>query len=187
MIKWVFAALAFALGLGLGYARWHEPFDRYARDRWVNLQRAEDFPKGGVLLIGDSTAHRLHLPTLCGLPVFNAGMSGAKVEEIAPSIAPLTAKLRPAAVIVSMGQNNEGDWDNRLLEVLPPRAYVIGVYARDNRRLEARGRYIPPFTTSADGVHADAAGRREIKANLLKICDELDLSRKNITEHNLAP
>ncbi|MBL8649776.1 MAG: hypothetical protein JNL35_05160 [Sphingopyxis sp.] len=93
-------------GLGAGYWRWHEPFDPYARQRWAIVNAADDAATGGALLIGDSIVQRLVMTDLCGLPVFNAGMAGARSDQIAPLAKPLVEKLKPRIIVLSAGTND---------------------------------------------------------------------------------
>lgn len=159
-----------AIGLTAGYLRWHDPFDKYANRRWVTMNRAADVPDGSILLIGDSSAERLYLPELCGVPVFNAGLSGAKVADIAPMIAPLIERTRPRAVIVSVGANDSDRYQERVKAALPAGAYVIGVAGRDNSELATLPRYISPPAPGADGVHWDARGNILVRERLAELC-----------------
>lgn len=163
---------AFA-GLGMGYARWHEPFDRFANDRRIVLNRAEDFPVGGVLLIGDSTVERLHLPELCGLPVFNAGISGARADQVQPVVKPLLDRLKPKMVIVAVGANDkdQGDpWEADLASFAPQGAVVLDAppaLAQQHgwRRIEPL-----PAAMLMDGIHANDIGRAELKRRFATAC-----------------
>jgi len=175
-VMWRAAVLViiFIIGIGagvsLGYARWHEPFDRYANARRIVMHRADDFPTGGVLLIGDSTAERLHLPELCGAPVFNAGISGARADQIAPIAKPLIEKLSPRTVIVMAGTNDriQGDpWEDDIVCIAPKGAHVVGVSAQ---MAQAQGWHLIeplPATMLEDGIHGSAAGRSEMKLRLI--------------------
>lgn len=167
-------AIGAVAGVFVGYARWHEPFDRFANNRRVILGRAEDFPAGGALLIGDSTAELLYLPELCGLPVFNAGISGARADQILPIAEPLMDRLKPALVVVMAGANDkeQGDpWENDLVALTPEGAIVVDVppalAARHGWRL------IEPLPAAMlrDGIHANAIGRAELKRRFAAACD----------------
>ena len=172
-------AIGTGIGLGIGYTRWHEPFDRYANARRIIMHRADDFPAGGVLLIGDSTAERLYLPELCGTPVFNAGISGARADQIAPIAKPLIEKLAPRIIIVMAGTNDriQGDpWQEDIAGFAPRGAIVVGVPAsltRENgwRAIEA----LPSSFHAEDGIHHSAAGRAELKRRLsAAACDQAE-------------
>lgn len=173
-MKWLWFAAAAGLfylaGVATGYARWHEPFDRYARDRMVILNRAEDAPTGGVILMGDSIVHLLNVPELCGLPVFNAGMSGARSDQIAPLVDPLIAKLKPRLVIMSAGTNDMRggkDWRAAVEQVKRPGMVML---TPDDRL---------PDALLSDGVHPNAKGRAELKRRMESACH--DISTKGVT------
>lgn len=162
-------AIGTAIGVSIGYARWHEPFDRFANARRIILNRADDFPNGGVLLIGDSTAERLHLPQLCGLPLFNAGMSGARADQIAPLARPLIASLKPHAVIVMAGANDRiqnDPWHEDVAGFAPRGAFVVGVPVELAQANGWRAIDALPASLLADGVHPSPAGRAEMKRRL---------------------
>jgi hypothetical protein len=158
-----------SVGVSAGYIRWREPFDPYAKWRFAHEKRAEDFPTGGVLLIGDSIVHRLYIPELCGKPVFNAGMAGARADQIAPLAAPLIAKLAPSVIIVSAGANDRQQkvsWQNDLEKIAPVGAIVIDAPADLAKK---NGWSVVPALSAAhrsDDVHANAAGRIELKRRI---------------------
>jgi lysophospholipase L1-like esterase len=169
-------AIGTAIGVSIGYARWHEPFDRYANARRIVMHRADDFPQGGVLLIGDSTAERLHLPEICGTPVFNAGISGARADQLAPIAKPLIEKLAPRTVIVMAGTNDRiqnDPWQDDIAGFAPRGAVVVGVpvalaQANGWRVVDA----LPASLLAADGIHHSPAGRAEMKRRLSRsMCD----------------
>lgn len=154
----VTAVAIYAAGMATGYARWHEPFDPFGKLRWAHLNRADDAPKGGVLLLGDSFVQRLYLPELCGLPVFNAGMAGARSDQIAPLVKPLIAKLEPKVIVVSAGANDREQGVEPDMGFVPKGAIVIGVD-------------VPlPDQRMPDGVHPNAEGRAELKRRLAAAC-----------------
>lgn len=164
-----------ALGATAGFARWHEPFDRYARDRTVILNRADDAPTGGVILMGDSIVHRLNLTELCGLPVFNAGMSGARTDQIAPLVDPLIAKLKPRLVIMSTGTNDARrgkDWRAAVEKVKRPGMVML---TPDDKL---------PADMLADGVHPNAQGRAELKRRLAAKCEAIPHKLGSLSPQN---
>ena len=76
----------------------------------VLAAEAEDFPRGGVLVLGDSIVERQYIAHLCGRPVLNAGISGitaGRMSEVAP---PIVAAADPALVVVAVGVNNAIVW-----------------------------------------------------------------------------
>ncbi len=157
----VIFAVGAAAGAAAGYARWHEPFDRHADARRIIMNRAEDAPTGGVLLIGDSIVHRLHLSELCGLPVFNAGMSGARADQIAPIVDPLVAKLKPRFIILSAGTNDDVQGDDWRADVKAMQRPGMMTITPDDRL---------PAAMLSDGIHPNAAGRVELKRRMADAC-----------------
>lgn len=154
-------------GIAFGYNRWHEPFDRFANAREVVMKRADDFPKGGILVLGDSTAERLHLPNLCGVAVFNAGISRARADQIAPIAAPLIKSLAPKVVIVMAGTNDRfqnDPWVEDISAFAPRGAVVVDVPEPIARSMGWRAvDPLPPTMLAEDGIHASAEGRAEMK------------------------
>src|SRR4051794_20179230 len=58
------------------------------------LHQAELVPKGGTLVIGDSTAGANYFPTLCGRPAMNAGIGWATSHDWAPHVAEIVSITR---------------------------------------------------------------------------------------------
>ena len=65
--------------------------------------RAQDFPEGQVLLIGDSIAAASNIEALCGKRVFNAAIGGTGVQEWSVLAPELIQELRPTLVVVALG------------------------------------------------------------------------------------
>lgn len=155
-----------------GYVRWNKPYDPYAKWRFAHEKRADDFPTGGVLLIGDSIVHRLYIPELCGKPVFNAGMAGARADQIAPLAKPLIAKLAPSVIVVSAGANDRQQKDawHRDLEKIAPKGSIV-IDAPDALAEKNGWITIPALRPAhrSDEVHANAAGRVELKRRIAEI------------------
>lgn len=99
-------ALAVVATAAASRAHWHDPHMVRDQRLLVIEEHAAQMPRGAVLLVGDSTAERFHLPTLCGLPVLNAGVGRASAEEVLPLAQTLKARLAPRLVIVSVGLND---------------------------------------------------------------------------------
>lgn len=59
-----------------------------------------------IVVMGDSHAERLFLPSLCGLPVVNAGMSGATLSDLLDLARKITPPLKAEAVLLSVGTND---------------------------------------------------------------------------------
>jgi len=69
-------------------------------------QQARVIPAGGVLFVGDSIVDQSFTPLICGLPVLNAGMSGATVADLFPVARDAIALAKPALILISVGINN---------------------------------------------------------------------------------
>ena len=100
------ALIAGAFVGGYRFAQWRAvpeyPLYRGAAIR----QQAGMIPAGGVLFIGDSIVEQGYTPTLCGLPVLNAGISGATVEDLMPMARDAINLAKPSRVLISVGLNN---------------------------------------------------------------------------------
>jgi len=72
----------------------------------VLLDQAKSYQHGGVLVIGDSISERSGISTLCGLPVFNAGISSARTKDLADLTPKLVAEIKPTLVFIALGTND---------------------------------------------------------------------------------
>jgi lysophospholipase L1-like esterase len=59
-----------------------------------------------VVLLGDSHAERLFTPHLCGLPVVNAGISGATADDVVALTRRLAPQRKARALLLSVGTND---------------------------------------------------------------------------------
>lgn len=59
-----------------------------------------------VVLLGDSHAERLFAPHLCGLPVVNAGISGATADDVVALTRRLAPRRKARALLLSVGTND---------------------------------------------------------------------------------
>lgn len=59
-----------------------------------------------LLLAGDSHIEHWFAPSLCGLPVVNAGLSGATAESYSRFFADLLLPRQPRAIIMTIGTND---------------------------------------------------------------------------------
>lgn len=75
------------------------------RRGWVLTEQAQRTPDGGVLMIGDSLTERSGFATLCGKPVFNAGVSMAKAQDMRWAARTLAEELKPVLTVVALGTN----------------------------------------------------------------------------------
>lgn len=109
-MKWLIALLAATLIAGYtGFAIGRQPDDvsAYIRRRpWIIEQAAPLRPAGDVLLIGDSIAERSGIESLCGRPVFNAGISGARLEDVDDLGKRLSTELHPSRTVIEIGTND---------------------------------------------------------------------------------
>ncbi len=107
--------------------------------RFAIAQQAKIVPHDGVVLVGDSLTGQAYLPALCGLAVFNAGISGAKLADVVPLVKDVADAMEPRLLILMIGTNdalgdtNMAAWETslaglmqatmqrtRLLVVTPP-------------------------------------------------------------------
>lgn len=59
-----------------------------------------------VIALGDSHAERLYLPELCGLPVLNAGMSGATAGDVLGLVRALAPRRKARQLVLIVGTND---------------------------------------------------------------------------------
>lgn len=110
----------------------------------VILSQAEQMPKGGVLVIGDSITERVRFDRLCGLPALNAGISWATSRDWLVDADKVISAARPSIVVVEIGANDKGR------------------FTKERRELESRATFtVAPPSSTADGVHPDALGARQ--------------------------
>jgi len=82
-------------------------FDGFQQVRVKTIQTQLDQVRGPyIVVMGDSHAERLFLPSLCGLPVVNAGLSGATLSDILDLARKITLPRRAQAVLISAGAND---------------------------------------------------------------------------------
>ena len=82
-------------------------FDGFRQVRMKTVQAQLDQVTGPyIVVMGDSHAERLYLPTLCGLPVVNAGMSGATVADVLALARQITPPRQAEALLLSVGTND---------------------------------------------------------------------------------
>lgn len=76
------------------------------RRGWILTETAQRTPDGGVLMIGDSLTERSGFATHCGMPVFNAGVSMAKAQDMRWAARTLAEELTPDLTVVALGTND---------------------------------------------------------------------------------
>lgn len=90
-------------------------FDGFQLVRLKTVQAQLDQVRGPyIVVMGDSHAERLFLPSLCGLPVVNAGMSGATLGEVLDLARRIAPAHKAEAVLLSVGTNDI--WVKRIPE-----------------------------------------------------------------------
>lgn len=165
----------------------------------VLLDQAAAAQKGGVLLIGDSITERTPVGTLCGLPVFNAGISGAGVDELRTFAGKLAQTLKPRLTIIAVGVNDaqrerdapsaaafreidrELGGASYVLPLMPEKAGQFGMTYFDPARvrqvradiLSLHRPTLRPFDVTGhtlDGVHLDAAAKAVWRKRLATLC-----------------
>lgn len=82
-------------------------FDGFQLVRLKTVQAQLDQVQGSyIVVMGDSHAERLFMPSLCGLQVVNAGMSGATLDEVLDLARKIAPPRRAEAVLLSVGTND---------------------------------------------------------------------------------
>jgi hypothetical protein len=188
--------LAFAVGgaiaLTIGYVRWNDKSDPFEFRRWVTMNRAAFAPADATLLFGDSIVERAYLPTLCGRPTFNAGLSSSKTVDQLPMMDDLIATTRPRWIVVSTGVNDVikgvtlAEWKpnaKRIVAVAGAHGIILGISSEsgdvkpfnDFLRAEVRaagGTFIEPLSVNLtnDGVHPNRRGYAEMVRSIDSAC-----------------
>jgi len=79
----------------------------FAKIRMKTIQSQLDQVEGDYLIVmGDSHAERLYLPELCGLPVLNAGLSGATAGDVLGLARMLDPRRKARELILIVGTND---------------------------------------------------------------------------------
>jgi len=102
------SVLLFAVVIGGWAWRWGpREFEGFRQVRIETIQAQLDQVEGPyVVIMGDSHAERLYLPSLCGLPVVNAGMSGATIRDVLELSRTITPRRKADALLLSVGTND---------------------------------------------------------------------------------
>ena len=103
--------LAFAAGwMGHGWLagdRAPRAFEGFQLVRLKTIQTQLDQIEGPyIVVLGDSHAERLYLPSLCGIPVVNAGLSGATASDVVDLARKISLPRKAQAVLLSVGTND---------------------------------------------------------------------------------
>lgn len=105
----VAAALGGAAGLAVGHMTGTPESDRASyRDARVQTIGAHlrQFDGDYLLVAGDSHIEHWFVRSLCGLPVVNAGLSGATAQSYARFFAELPLSRPPRAILLTIGTND---------------------------------------------------------------------------------
>lgn len=70
------------------------------------LYHARQRPSGGAIALGDSITELTHFTELCGRPALNAGLTGARLEDILPLADRILPIVQPEIVTVAIGIND---------------------------------------------------------------------------------
>ena len=133
------------------------PTDTYIDRRLDILTKAsERTPAGMTLLIGDSISERSGMETLCGSPVFNAGVSAATLGQVQDRAIAIADTLDPKLTIVALGANDArlgndlAEWEaafGNLLDALPRPLLVVSLPDLENTE---RAAFVAPFNAAID-------------------------------------
>lgn len=189
-LRSVAAALLIGIfvGLGVGFERWHVP-GGYVTDRIKIIEAlSPQAPKGGTVIIGDSTADRVYTQGLCG-QTFNASVSRATIADIEPLARDVIQTIQPATVVLAIGTNDLKDgnrpdqFQTRYLDLVADargrRLVLVGTpsfpdgSAAIRRIATTEGAiFVPPVEgrLTTDRVHQNAAGFIEWKRRVGGAC-----------------
>jgi lysophospholipase L1-like esterase len=92
----------------------------YTRSETIILA-AREIDGDFVLVLGDSIVEGSALPaSVCGIPILNGGVSGARASTLLPLLEDITVSAKgPKLVIIAVGVNNAATayWDKRAFEI----------------------------------------------------------------------
>lgn len=105
--------LSFAVAIGWVAHGWGASsgppgvFDGFRQARMKTIQAQLEQVRGPyIAILGDSHAERLFLPALCGLPLVNAGISGATLADVLDLARAITPPREAQAVLLAVGTND---------------------------------------------------------------------------------
>ena len=135
-----------------------------AQRQYVLASQARGVEPGRVLIIGDSIAERSPLTSFCGQPIFNAGVSSIRVEEVINHAQKMRSMTKPAVVVFSIGVNDAMTglatpntlWEKHyrqlvssaacartiLMEIMPTGKNAEGEFPRDNADIREKNKII---------------------------------------------
>lgn len=145
------AALGGLAGLAFGHVTGAPESDRASyRDARVQTVGAHlrQFDGDYLLVAGDSHIEHWFVRSLCGLPVVNAGLSGATAQSYARFFAELPLSRPPRAIILTIGTNDAqkrriGDPDEALARFRASIENLLGLLRSHSPRIVATA--VPPL------------------------------------------
>jgi lysophospholipase L1-like esterase len=114
LIACVVGATAIFLS-GYEFHKWRHPPSREhfeAREQAI-LAHTRQNPTADFAIIGDSITEFAYLPSLCGRPVLNAGISGVTVSDAKELMALLSPVLKARTIVLAVGVNDAGTWTHQ--------------------------------------------------------------------------
>jgi GDSL-like lipase/acylhydrolase family protein len=138
------------------------------------LQQAQDFPDGGVMIVGDSVTEFTYIPTLCGKPVFNAGLAGSQASDWKYRLPQMLEVTKPAIVIFALGRNNakravtfrpevwREDYRTLIAQAHEAKVVILGVQPAEANGLVS-GSYDEALARSINGRTAALASQLDLQ------------------------
>lgn len=159
-------AAAFGWFAHAGLARDDTPraFDGFRQVRLKTIQAQLEQVRGPyIVVLGDSHAERLYLQSLCGLPVVNAGLSGATLSDVLDLALKITPPRKAATVLLSVGTNDI--WVKRAPETAEAESSFRSGLAALKQRLSAWSDRraliaIPPVADKEEALFPPSAAAR---------------------------
>ena len=149
-------------------------FDGFRQVRLKTIHAHLDQVQGPYLVVlGDSHAERLFMPSLCGLPLVNAGISGATLADVLDLARKITLPREAEGILLVVGTNDI--WVKRNPETEDAEAGFKAGLAALTQRLAAWGRRralvaIPPVSEKEEAFFPRSAAAR-YSAMLAQSCE----------------
>ena len=137
--------------------------------------------------MGDSITEQAYIPTLCGVPVLNAGIAGARLADVAPLIVELAREVDPQAIVLLVGTNDamapDGDaaWHDLLHTAIPALGDRARVFLAVPPPVGASVRHADEVSAALDRIRATITA--EAASEQLGVVD----LRQALGETALAP
>lgn len=195
----IFLVFGFCAALASGLAArayWHKPSEHLLiRTETISdqVRQAVDRDMTFAAIVGNSLSERLYLDEVCGLPAINAGVSRARIAEVA-EIARIVRASGAAVRVLSIGVNDiargaePDDFATdyaRLVGIYEPHV-VVGVtgdlrepYNSIIRDLAGEAIYVEPLDSEflqADGVHYTSRGADRLAGLIDRACAQASLA-----------